>query len=113
MHIIPFVTLWGEPFEILLCLGLLGDERPSAAVEVVHDGLALGLEAEPRLPLLVRANPVIRDKPAEIVCSNLFASLCAAFKSWLNSLLLTAICRHYGRHASAVYCIRANASAGT
>src|SRR5262249_623260 len=37
-----------------------------AAVEVVHDGLTLSVEAKPGLSLLVCADPVIRDKPAEM-----------------------------------------------
>src|SRR5262249_23413153 len=50
-----------------LDLGMLGDQLPGAAViEVVHDGLALDVEAEARFPLLVRGHSVIGDKPAEM-----------------------------------------------
>src|SRR5262245_49956130 len=49
-----------------LDLGELINEPPRAAVEVVHDGLTLSVEAEPGLSLLVCADPVIRDEPAEM-----------------------------------------------
>src|SRR5215471_16237132 len=49
-----------------LDLGMLGDQLPGAAVEVVHDGLTLGVEAEAGFPLLVRGHPVISNKPAKM-----------------------------------------------
>jgi hypothetical protein len=39
--------------------GELADQLPVAAVEIVANGFALGLEAEAALALLVRRNPVI------------------------------------------------------
>ena len=49
-----------------LDLGELINEPPRAAVEVGHDGLTLSVEAEPGLSLLICADPVIGDKPAEM-----------------------------------------------
>src|SRR5262245_25755496 len=49
-----------------LDLGELINKPPRAAIEVVHDGLTLSVEAEPGLSLLVCADPIIRDKPAEM-----------------------------------------------
>ena len=46
-----------------LDLGMLGDELPGAAVEIVLDGRALGVEAKPGLTLLVRGHPRTRAGP--------------------------------------------------
>src|SRR5262249_23905377 len=49
-----------------LDLSELGDEFPGAAVKVGHDGLALGVEAEARVALLIGRHPVIGDELAEM-----------------------------------------------
>src|SRR5262245_42057655 len=59
-----------------LDLGELINEPPRAAVEVVHDGLTLSVEAEPGLSLLVCADPVIRDKPTEMRAHEALRSPC-------------------------------------
>jgi hypothetical protein len=43
-------------------LGELTDQFPTAAVEIIRDGLALGVKAEARLALLLRRDAVISDK---------------------------------------------------
>jgi hypothetical protein len=46
-------------------LGMLRDQLPGAAIEVVHDGLTLSLKAEPGLPLLVCADPANRRQTGQ------------------------------------------------
>src|SRR5262249_26788277 len=49
-----------------LDLGMLGGELPGTAIEVGRDGLALGVEAEAGLALLIGRHPVVGDKLAEM-----------------------------------------------
>ena len=44
----------------------LGYQRPTTAVEVSLDGVALRFEAKARFALLVRRNPVVRDEFAPV-----------------------------------------------
>ena len=44
------------------------DELPRATVEIVHDGLTLSVEAEPRLALLIGRHSVIRHTTVYRLC---------------------------------------------
>jgi hypothetical protein len=56
-----------------LDLGKFIEQRPLAAVEIVDHGLALGIEAEAGLALLIGRHPVIGDELAEM-CGQCFGS---------------------------------------